>query len=100
VFIALRDPPAPSIADRRFAELFGRHCDALADYCRTLVDDEDDVDDVLQNVAMCVLLAFRRGVKPTRERVWLYRIAHNEAITLHRRRALADRATAQCGRVR
>jgi RNA polymerase sigma factor (sigma-70 family) len=92
VFIALRDPPAPPIADRRFEELFGRHRDALAGYCRTLVDDEDDVNDVLQNVALCVLLAFRRGVKPTRERAWLYRIAHNEAITLHRRRASADRA--------
>ncbi len=68
MFIALRDPPAPPIADRRFEELFGRNRDALAAYCRTLVDDEDDVNDVLQNLALCVLLAFRRGVKPSRER--------------------------------
>jgi len=92
VFIALREPPALPVDDRRFEELFGRHRDALAGYCRTLVDDEDDVNDVLQNVALCVLLAFRRGVKPSRERAWLYRIAHNEAIGLHRRRALAGRA--------
>jgi RNA polymerase sigma factor (sigma-70 family) len=92
VFIALRDPPALPVGDRRFEELFGRHRDALAAYCRTLVDDEDDANDVLQNVALCVLLAFRRGVKPSRERAWLYRIAHNEAISLQRRRALADRA--------
>jgi RNA polymerase sigma factor (sigma-70 family) len=95
VFIALRDPPGPPIADRRFEELFGRHRDALAGYCRTLVDDADDVDDVLQSVALSVLLAFRRGVKPTRERAWLYRIAHNEAMSVYRRRALADRAEQQ-----
>ena len=78
--------------DRRFEELFGRHREALAGYCRALVDDEDDVNDVLQNVAICVLLAFRRGVKPPRERSWLYRIVHQEAASLHRRRALAGRA--------
>jgi RNA polymerase sigma factor (sigma-70 family) len=92
VCFALRDPPALPLADRRFEALFGRHRDALAGYCRTLVDDEDDVNDVLQNVALCVLLAFRRGVKPSRERAWLYRIAHNEAVSLYRRRPLADRA--------
>jgi RNA polymerase sigma-70 factor (ECF subfamily) len=94
VFIALRDPPQPKIADRRFEELFAHHRDALTAYCRNLVD-EDDVNDVLQNVAMCVLLAFRRGVHPPRERAWLYRIAHNEAMALHRRRALAGRAEQQ-----
>jgi RNA polymerase sigma factor (sigma-70 family) len=90
--LALRDPTAPATADGRFEELFGRHRDGLAGYCRNLVDDEDDVNDVLQNVALCVLLAFRRGVRPSRERAWLYRIAHNEAVNLHRRRAAADRA--------
>jgi RNA polymerase sigma factor (sigma-70 family) len=91
VLVALRDPPALEAADRRFEELFARHRDALVGYCRTLVDDEDDSNDVLQNVALCVLLAFRRGVQPSRERAWLYRIAHNEAMTLYRRRALAYR---------
>jgi RNA polymerase sigma factor (sigma-70 family) len=90
--LALRDPTAPAAADRRFEELFTRHRDGLSGYCRTLVDDDDDVNDVLQNVALCVLLAFRRGVRPSRERAWLYRIAHNEAVNLHRRRVVADRA--------
>src|SRR5205807_3533790 len=78
------DPEAP--ADRSFEELFDKHRQALARYCRTLVQNEQDARDVLQNVALRVLLALRRGDKPERERAWLYRIAHNEAITLFRGR--------------
>jgi RNA polymerase sigma factor (sigma-70 family) len=92
VLVALDTPDTQQLDDRRFEELFGRHRDALASYCRTLVDDEDDVNDVLQNVAVSVLLAFRRGVQPPKERLWLYRIVHQEALTLYRRRALAGPA--------
>jgi RNA polymerase sigma factor (sigma-70 family) len=73
-------------ADRSFEELFGRHREALARYCRTLVRDEHDAVDVLQNVAVRALLAVRRGAGPTHERAWLYRIARNEAVTLFRSR--------------
>lgn len=88
----LRYSDAQGIGDRRFEELFGRHRDGLTGYCRALVDDENDANDVLQNVALGVLLALRRGVQPARERAWLYRIAHNEAMSLHRRRTQAQRA--------
>jgi RNA polymerase sigma factor (sigma-70 family) len=88
----LRHTDRQRIDDRRFEELFDRHRDALTGYCRALVDDENDANDVLQNVALGVLLALRRGVQPARERAWLYRIAHNEAMSLHRRRTQSERA--------
>ncbi|MGZ4184868.1 MAG: RNA polymerase sigma factor [Solirubrobacteraceae bacterium] len=89
----LRYTDAHRIGDRRFEELFDRHRDALTGYCRALVDDENDAADVLQDVALSVLLALRRGVQPVQERAWLYRIAHNEAMSLNRRRMQAERAT-------
>jgi RNA polymerase sigma factor (sigma-70 family) len=73
-------------SDPVFEELFGRHHHALRKYCRSLVKDEQDSLDVLQNVALRVLLALRRGGKPEHERPWLYRIAHNEAMSLFRAR--------------
>lgn len=76
--------------DRSFEELYDRHREALAKYCRALVRDEHDARDVLQNVAVRVLVALRRGDNPERERAWLYRIARNEAITLFRSQRHAD----------
>jgi RNA polymerase sigma factor (sigma-70 family) len=76
--------------DVSFEELFERHRHALAGYCRVLVRDEHDARDVLQNVAIRALLSFRRGDRPERERAWLYRIAHNEAVTLFRTRRQSE----------
>lgn len=72
--------------DRAFQELFCRHQRALTAYCRRLIEDQSDADDVLQNTAVRVMLALRRGVKPRQERAWLYRIAYNEAMNLFRAR--------------
>src|ERR1700680_1141913 len=72
--------------DRRFEALYARHWQALSRYCQALVKDEHDALDVLQNVALRAMLALRQGAQPKRERAWLYAIAHNEAISLLRRR--------------
>ncbi len=75
--------------DRQFEALYGRHWQALSRYCQALVKDEHDAVDLLQNVAVRAMLALRRGAQPERERAWLYAIAHNEAMSLLRRRRLA-----------
>jgi RNA polymerase sigma factor (sigma-70 family) len=72
--------------DDAFQALFARHSEALTGYCRSLVGNEHDAGDVMQNVALRALLALRRGVVPTQERAWLFRIVHNEAISLFRAR--------------
>src|SRR5437764_1347162 len=51
------EAPAMALAstDRAFEELYTRHREALARYCRALVQNEHDARDVLQNVAVRVL---------------------------------------------
>lgn len=58
----------------------------MARYCRRLLADEEDVQDVLQNVALRVMVTLRGRPRPGRERAWLYRIVHNEAMSLFRAR--------------
>ncbi len=73
-------------SDGVFRALFAQHNKALTRYCRSLVGHEDDVGDVMQNAALRALLALRRGVVPIQERAWLFRIVHNEAMSLLRSR--------------
>ena len=69
-----------------FGVLYERHHQALYRYCRSIVRDEHDAQDALQG-AMASALAgagtWRPGVPV---RAWLFRIAHNEAVSLLRRR--------------
>ncbi len=68
-----------------FARLFERYHGPLKYYLRRMLDSPDDADDALQTVWLRVL----RGVKRLRGldafRVWLYRIARNEALQQLRR---------------
>lgn len=64
--------------------LYERHRRALWSRCRRLMGDEHDAADLLQVVALRVLLALRRGAHPEHERAWLFRIAHNEAMNIRR----------------
>jgi RNA polymerase sigma factor (sigma-70 family) len=69
-----------------FGVLYERHHQALYRYCRSIVRNEHDAQDALQG-AMAAALAgagtWRPGVPV---RAWLFRIAHNEAVSLLRRR--------------
>jgi RNA polymerase sigma factor (sigma-70 family) len=69
-----------------FATLYERYRIALARYCRSIVRDPQDAADALQNTMVSVLRAIqaRRPAGPIRP--WLYRIAHNESISIIRRR--------------
>src|SRR5918911_853591 len=69
-----------------FGGLYERHHQALYRYCRSIVRDEHDAQDALQ-AAMAAAFAgagsWRSGAPV---RAWLFRIAHNEAVSLLRRR--------------
>jgi RNA polymerase sigma factor (sigma-70 family) len=90
--------PLRTLSDERLAELastghsdaFGtlyeRYRDALSRYCRSIVRDTDDAGDALQNTMLAVLRALQGRGPSGPVRPWLYRIAHNESITILRRR--------------
>jgi len=72
--------------ERAFAALYERHQQALYRYCRSIVRDDTDAQDALQSSWTRALIALRRGRRDAPLRPWLYRITHNESISLLRRR--------------
>ncbi len=77
-----------------FAALYERHHQALYRYCRSILRDEEDARDALQSTMAKALAALRDEQRDFEVRPWLFRIAHNEAISrLRRRREIADTDT-------
>ena len=72
--------------ERAFALLYERHHVALYRYCRSIVRNEEDAQDALQSAVMRALAALRGSERDIAVRPWLFRIVHNEAISLLRRR--------------
>ncbi|HET9073289.1 MAG TPA: RNA polymerase sigma factor [Solirubrobacteraceae bacterium] len=72
--------------DRAFEVLYLRHHTGLERYCRSLVRSEADTQDALQNALTKALLALRAQQRNAPVKPWLFRIVHNEAISLLRRR--------------
>jgi RNA polymerase sigma factor (sigma-70 family) len=75
---------------KAFATLYERHHDALFKYCRWLVRNDADAQDVLQSTFEKALGALKRGQRDAPVRPWLFRIAHNESISLMRRRRVVE----------
>src|SRR4051812_44584654 len=74
-------------SERAFAVLYERHHQSLYRYARTIVRHDEDARDVLQTTMAGALTALRRrGVPDAPMRPWLFRIAHNEAVSVLRRR--------------
>ncbi len=80
-------------SERAFAALYERHHQALYRYCRSILRSDADAQDALQSALARALVALRRGRRDAPLLPWLFRIAHNESISLTRRR----RAEAQLG---
>jgi RNA polymerase sigma factor (sigma-70 family) len=77
--------------ERAFAVVYERHHQALYRYCRSIVRNEADAQDALQATFTAAFAALRRGGPDAPIRPWLYRIAHNEAVsTLRRRRPTVE----------
>jgi RNA polymerase sigma factor (sigma-70 family) len=72
--------------ERAFAALYERYRQPLYRYCRSLVRSDVDAQDVLQSTFVAAFAALREGRRNAPLRPWLFRIAHNEAVTLLRRR--------------
>src|SRR5437588_9487437 len=74
-------------SERAFAILFERYHHPLYRYCRSIVRNEADAQDALQSTFASALSALKRARRNAPLRPWLFRIAHNEAIGVIRRRA-------------
>jgi RNA polymerase sigma factor (sigma-70 family) len=72
--------------ERAFAVLYERYHQALYRYCRSMLRNDQDAQDALQSTFAAALAALQAGRRNAPFRPWLFRIAHNEAITIIRRR--------------
>jgi RNA polymerase sigma factor (sigma-70 family) len=70
----------------RFAAIYRRHHQALYRYCRSIVRHDEDAHDALQNTFEKAFTALQDEERDFELKPWLFRIAHNEAISLLRRR--------------
>jgi RNA polymerase sigma factor (sigma-70 family) len=72
--------------ERAFAAIFNRYHQSLFRFCLAIVGNPDDASEALQNTMIKVLRALPGEKRKIDLKPWLYRIAHNEAIDLLRRR--------------
>ena len=72
--------------ERAFAAIFRRYHQPLYRFCLAIVANPDDAQDALQNTMVKVMRALPGEERTIELKPWLYRIAHNEAIDLLRRR--------------
>jgi RNA polymerase sigma factor (sigma-70 family) len=75
---------------RALAVLYERHHQALYRYCRSIVRDHDDAQDALQSTMTHAFMALRASDRDLAVRPWLFRIAHNEAVSILRKRRPDD----------
>ena len=73
-------------SERAFTTLFQRYHQQLYRYCRSLTGNDQDAQDALQSALTKALVALREGRRNAPVRPWLFRIAHNESITVIRAR--------------
>jgi RNA polymerase sigma factor (sigma-70 family) len=72
--------------NRAFAAIFRRYHQSLYRFCLAILGNPEDAQDALQNTMIKVLRALPGEERQIELKPWLYRIAHNEAIDLLRRR--------------
>jgi RNA polymerase sigma factor (sigma-70 family) len=78
-------------SERAFATLYERHHQALYRYCLSIVRNQQDAQDALQSALARALAALQASERDLAVRPWLFRIAHNEAVSILRRRRAGDR---------
>jgi RNA polymerase sigma factor (sigma-70 family) len=69
-----------------FAAVYERHHQALYRYCRSILRHEEDAQDALQSTFARAFAALQDERRDFELKPWLFRIAHNEAISILRRR--------------
>jgi RNA polymerase sigma factor (sigma-70 family) len=73
-----------------FAAVYERHHQELYRYCRSILHHDHDAQDALQSTMTRAFAALQNEPRRIDMRPWLFRIAHNEAISLLRRRPPVD----------
>ena len=93
-----RLPPMRLVSDSRLVRLaaagstpaltaiYERHHQEIYRYCRSILHSDDDARDALQNTMLKAMQGLEGESREISLRPWLFRIAHNEAISLMRRR--------------
>jgi RNA polymerase sigma factor (sigma-70 family) len=71
---------------RAFEALFERYHRELYRYCRAVVGEPDEAHDALQNTMAAALRHLPQLERRSSLRGWLYRVAHNESVSILRRR--------------
>src|SRR6201995_6014621 len=72
--------------ERAFAVLYERYHQPLYRYCRSMLRNDQDAQDAMQSTFAAALAALQQSKRNAPFRPWLFRIAHNEAITVIRGR--------------
>lgn len=74
-------------SDHAFATLCERHSQTLHRYCLSILRNEHDAQDALQATMTQAYAALRARERDVSLRAWLFGIAHNESVTILRKRA-------------
>jgi RNA polymerase sigma factor (sigma-70 family) len=77
-------------SSRAFEAIFERYHQELYRYCAAIVGNAADAQDAVQSTMVKVLQALPGEERRIELKPWLYRIAHNEAIEIVRRRLPAE----------
>jgi RNA polymerase sigma factor (sigma-70 family) len=72
--------------EEAFTALYNRYHQRLYRYCRSMLGNDSDAQDALQSTLAGAFAALAQGRRAAPVRPWLYRIAHNESISIMRRR--------------
>ncbi len=72
--------------ERAFAAIYRRYGQELHRYCTAILGNAEDAADALQNTMVSALRALPGERREIALKPWLYRVAHNEAISLLRQR--------------
>lgn len=76
--------------ERAFAALYERHHQAIYRYCRSILRNDQDAQDAMQSAMMRAYAALRSRERELAVKPWLFRIAHNESISMLRKRRPED----------
>src|SRR5437588_12182299 len=82
---ALSMEQVPAEQDRRISETFERERPRLRRFIRQRLEDENDTDDVLQDVFLELVEAYRVFQPFEQVSAWLFRVARNRIIDLFRK---------------
>jgi RNA polymerase sigma factor (sigma-70 family) len=73
--------------ERAFESLYHRYRDQLHRYCGSILRQSQDAEEALQATMLNAYRALLAGQRDVAVKPWLYRIAHNQCISLMRRRS-------------